>query len=681
MKAHLIPVILALSTSLSYGYDKASATQEGANMGNAGKGTANASISDQSGKDNLPKYTQHAPEEQYFKGGMGMVSNDGIQKQQDCKNKTTGTQDELVECDAINFMYSSANKHPKYVIDSEKDPVIVNSNQAKLQAARMTKDGAGAQRCFVQKTETPAKYKTEQCLESQSYTQTSCRKNLVMACTNPSGLSAPYEECKNGIGVPKITVDDGGAGLTARNRELYFYGAFEGAATRNFESEFEIDDIKTVKEFTFTYFYYDNEVTVWLNGTQIAYGQTGSNGTQTPNTDLKYLLHNGVNVLKIKLVNWKGPGRARIKFTTDFKCTCTEQWTDNCSAISNNPQECISSHESCLVPTSTKLFSKVAVTKDCWSYQRNYQCLTDYKVSDCQPLRDRGCEQLSSTCLVKNSKGVCTSYSQSYRCQVGSATKNEETICVDADCVDGTCFPPDKGPDNDKFAEAIAMMEAQREAAVYGGTGDGKLNVFNGNEETCTVKLLGGHNIMSCCKSAPVAPKSTNKESGNTETKAMSNEPEGKTQETPGSTYQYDDLYDDGKTMQQLQSTLTAGWLQCNKEERELGIKRGTNLCEQTRTWCSEKKPLIGCVEESRAFCCFKSILAKLINRQGKQQLGLDLSNCAGFNEEQLKKLDFSKMDFTEFTDSIVPANIDLEKRKKEIEQKLNAQGGDSYYE
>ncbi|MFX5100713.1 conjugal transfer protein TraN, partial [Acinetobacter baumannii] len=83
---------------------------------------------------------------------------------------------------------------------------------------------------------------------------------------------------------------------------------------------------------------------------------------------------------------------------------------------------------------------------------------------------------------------------------------------------------------------------------------------------------------------------------------AMGNNPDQPAQQTEGSTYQYDDLYnDDSKTMTSLQGDLTLGWLECTEEERGLAVKRGGSLCSHAKTWCSKSLPLIGCTEESRS--------------------------------------------------------------------------------
>ncbi|MFX4593143.1 conjugal transfer protein TraN, partial [Acinetobacter baumannii] len=77
---------------------------------------------------------------------------------------------------------------------------------------------------------------------------------------------------------------------------------------------------------------------------------------------------------------------------------------------------------------------------------------------------------------------------------------------------------------------------------------------------------------------------------------------------------------------------------------------------------------------------CFKSILAKIINREGRKQLGLSLETCEGITVEQLQKLDFSKIDMTEFQNSVVPKNVDLGDKAEKIRERVNKQAVGGYY-
>ena len=93
----------------------------------------------------------------------------------------------------------------------------------------------------------------------------------------------------------------------------------------------------------------------------------------------------------------------------------------------------------------------------------------------------------------------------------------------------------------------------------------------------------------------------------------------------------------------------------CTQEEQLLGIHRGANLSVYVNEVCTNKIPIIGtCLQWQDNYCSFNSILAKIINLQGKAQLGLDFTNCSGLSIAQIQQLNFSNMNFSEFTNSMV---------------------------
>lgn len=90
----------------------------------------------------------------------------------------------------------------------------------------------------------------------------------------------------------------------------------------------------------------------------------------------------------------------------------------------------------------------------------------------------------------------------------------------------------------------------------------------------------------------------------------------------------------------------------CTREEAMLALHKGANLSHFLRETCSEN---VGsqCFMRRYSYCSFNSVLAKIINTQGKPQLGMDVSDCSGFTVEQLSQIDFTRIDFSEFTAAI----------------------------
>ena len=507
----------------------------------------------------------------------------------------------------------------------------------------------------------------------------SCQTQTQMQCKNPSGTLRDKSTCDQGIDYDTLalTQNDGNGSFSKTGTGFQIYAVWNGTAVRNYVASFDIKDVNSTN-MTLNSLHYDNEGRVYVNEQLVLQRSTNSNATYSPNLDLKPYLKNGKNTIRMYINNWAGPAAGVLNISTNYQCSCQEQKVDTCS-IGNT---CKLVSETCS-DESTKIINGVMV-KGCWNSTTKYSCQTNgTTVSDCRPLLEKGCTQIGSECTSKDANGSCVSYSQKYQCEKTPATEEEQTICVDVDCVDGKCLEQASDEKDADFAEAITMMEAAREAGVYMEKDyQNTLRLFTGEENKCTVKVLAGSNIMSCCKEIKIdASSATNKNSGNTATGAFNNNPDSAPQQTQGSSYQYDDMYNDDKTMKQLQSQLTFGWLECSEGERELGIKRGSSLCTHSRTWCSKKDPVFGsCLEETRSYCCFKSILAKLINRQGRAQLGMSLETCEGIKIDELQKLDFSKMDLTEFKNSITPTNLNLDERVKELRDQVTKKAVGGYY-
>ncbi len=63
---------------------------------------------------------------------------------------------------------------------------------------------------------------------------------------------------------------------------------------------------------------------------------------------------------------------------------------------------------------------------------------------------------------------------------------------------------------------------------------------------------------------------------------------------------------------------------------------------------------LNACVKKQETYCCFKSILARIIQEQGRPQIGRswgtpESPDCEGLRVAEVQAMDFSRMDFSEF--------------------------------
>jgi len=385
----------------------------------------------------------------------------------------------------------------------------------------------------------------------------------------------------------------------------------------------------------------------------------------------------------------------------------------------------------CVAPNETRVVDGSKVFRECWQYQTKYRCRSSTTVSNCAPLLDRGCTQTNASCIEKAPDASCALWEQRYQCPDKPPVTIEKTVCDTSFCQDKAagCFDTSHPADKD-FGQAAAMMEVQREAGVYGVDAD-KVEIFKGFMEECSLKVLGGSKIKSCC-----APDSGGAQYSNYNVIGVTAKAAyavGKEELKAGSKFVYDSLFQaqDASLIQNGMGAAAGGlsegaaegvaaqagtnfgaygfefsysaaggfefvsfdpysfaisiaiaviteWLSCDPAERVMALKRGQNLCVHIDTYCSSK--VLGvCVEKKERHCCFNSMLAKLVNRQGRAQLGLPMNQCGGFTEVQIKAIDFAKVDLTEFIATIVPKDVPVGDAQTEVSNTVNQKVIDYY--
>ncbi|WP_257828203.1 conjugal transfer protein TraN [Burkholderia glumae] len=390
---------------------------------------------------------------------------------------------------------------------------------------------------------------------------------------------------------------------------------------------------------------------------------------------------------------------------------------------------CQRTASTCVEGAATRMINGIPVYADCWNYQDTYQCQAASAVNDCAPLQQQGCGLVNQQCVSYNdaAAGVCDTYQYTYQCLDTPAHTTAVTQCTNTLCAPGAgCFSSSSSPDG-ALGQVVAGMETGREAGAYGVTA-GNINIFKGYDDSCSIKVFGGAEIKSCCTSNGGGGAYTNNAIGSAAVSAGLSiaGTAAKQGIALGSKYVYDQLYQTvdstlvNQGLQQMGSwadkvlagsgnfgaygfqfsvSLTNGinfvgfnpyifgaeiaaqliqmWLACTSDEQVLSLKRGQNLCVQYKQWCSTK--VLGvCVEEKKGYCCFNSLIAKIVNQQGKAQLGIQFAGCGGLTADQLQQIDFSKIDFSEFVNSIQSKAVDQNAVLQQIQQQISTGKGAS---
>jgi conjugal transfer mating pair stabilization protein TraN len=406
--------------------------------------------------------------------------------------------------------------------------------------------------------------------------------------------------------------------------------------------------------------------------------------------------------------------------TTYAPHSCTQIQPDIC--LDNTPCKTVNGLTACLSGTSPLPAGAFTINATCWNTQAAFTCATGSVGNTCQPLLDQGCAQVDTKCLASDASGKCLTASYTMNCPATPAHTVQQTVCQASYCADNGpgCFDTSTPKDTD-MGNAVAMTEMAREIGVYDVNGNA-VNIFHGYYDECSIQTFGSAVLHSCCGTVAAAPLMSNHD--------LLSASLGKDSGSAGSRYVYDSLFGgaDSAAFQKglsamnvggtvssgsmgafgFQWTITVGngykftsydptafaakiatyilnlYFGCTDDEKLLSAKTTANLCVVIGERCS-KKVLSGlinvCTEMKRETCCFNSLLAKIINTQGRAQLGMTGLDrqCGGLTPTQLQAIDFSRIDFSQFTATIVPATPDLPGMTNQAKANLNQQI-QSYY-
>jgi conjugal transfer mating pair stabilization protein TraN len=304
---------------------------------------------------------------------------------------------------------------------------------------------------------------------------------------------------------------------------------------------------------------------------------------------------------------------------------------------------------------------------------------------------------------------LCDEWQYTYECQTQAAVTKEQVVCGDAS-FDPALMPTPSNP-NSTFAQAAVAVEILHEAATYNNNG----LIFGGVAESCTKDNTGIH---ACCDSAPGGKSNSQVASIILGNGASTVKYVGSAAIDWASPYIFDAMYNnslwtDGlinsfSNGEDLGTNLSSGgfslsaygftysttmpaavdgftggdviagnsstgylsfnvyvfaamvviaivqdMMSCTDQEQLLAVHKGSDLSAFISEECTNTGAF-GCSMKTDYFCSFNSVLARIINIQGKTQLGLNIADCQGITTAQLSQIDFSKINFSDFTRSMV---------------------------
>ncbi len=651
------------------------AFNEGKNFGAAGKGAAAGVVTNSTGANAVPKYNSNAPESGHYNRGRGLLGTAGTNKVTACQSSVADNAYDQQECDAINFLSKNPTVRPVVPV-SKTDPIIVGSDPTIKNPGTIPAGNSG-QICRTVTQNHPGEYVTETC--------TTARQTEFSECDNTLGIDISWNYY-----CPAYTVE--GPTIIPGTERVPPTGV----------GMIPADALCKVKQ----------PVDNWTC-------PAGSSGPDIFNQCTVIITDSKGNETNNKIPAIREQGWNEYETYADKVPNVLDKWDNKCadkearSDLDRKPwPECEQTKPRwCTQGADTRYFDGVPVYRPCWQWRKEFACLTDLTDYNCGPRAHGNCVLNGTHCVQYQIDGRCAITEESYSCEKTPPSTTTREVCEATSLCqsDGSgCFSRDRALDQD-FGKAAALMEASREAGVYGVSG-GALEIFKGYKEECSIKVLGGTVLKSCCGSSGGGGAFTNNKLIGAGLSVVGEA--GREAAAIGSKYMYDALYGtvDGTLLGkglgamnswasgigdgvfnptfslygfqfqfsfangfqfvsfdpytfafQIGMMLIQEWLSCDQDEQVMSLKRGENLCVHIGTRCSKRLPIIRtCIEKKETHCCFNSLLAKIINRQGRAQVGMDMSDCGGFNEAQLQSLNFAAMDLSEFIQKIVPKEANL---------------------
>lgn len=374
-----------------------------------------------------------------------------------------------------------------------------------------------------------------------------------------------------------------------------------------------------------------------------------------------------------------------------------DRWDDRCAPAEPGSRCTEVSPPQCTDGVSTKLINGVAVSRACWSYTTRLTCSSAGATDACAQLHGAGCKLEDSVCRQADAAtGLCTVFEDRYSCPVPTESFTTTSNCPsNVFCLGSNCFDT-SAPNDPDFAHSMTMLELARQASVYIDTDH--MQVFSGEENRCRDRLL-----KNCCAADGAGAGMTNQSLFGSGSRlvydALMNSQNrdfiyhGISAMLTGAGFS-GSFTSYGVTVAINGTALPAGsvalyagesvvvafdpWslliaviiyvilsmMSCSEAEAKLSMKEGARLCHTVGTWCSKCFRVhglcAGCEEHTTSKCCFNSVLARIVNEQGRAQIGKgwgdpQKADCSGFTVAQLQTLNFAAMDLSEFYASLMP--------------------------
>ena len=273
------------------------------------------------------------------------------------------------------------------------------------------------------------------------------------------------------------------------------------------------------------------------------------------------------------------------------------------------PDGCTVVSEYCADEGGTRTFFGLPIERDCWEERIFYSC----PGGPCSELSDDPeCTQTGTVCVLRDESEICLDEDKTFRC---SAIKNGDGIILTETveitpahdvispvicgeslyCPEGVCDDLGQDEASTDFSRAASWM--------------GLLSKMGEETDPDTLTLFHGEGHK--CAKWPLSAKDCCSEDG------------------------------------WLLSTFG-----CSTDEMILAEKRAVRTTHYVGEYCSQET-LSVCITRKKSYCAFRSKFARVLQEQGRAQLGIgwgdaESPSCRPLSIEEFKQIDFAAIDLSE---------------------------------
>lgn len=531
------------------------------------------------------------------------------------------------------------------------------------------------------------------CLEKNQF---SCKRSIY-TLPHTTSMSFPNYYFRNNI-----------LGYITPNR------MYQNCSGYNYYWRFNLNSLDSMEELKFIWGQADDRTLIYINNNLVHnyphYGcELGRTFHNAPNKDLKPYLKIGNNEIKVRIIVG-GRGEARGEFKVRYK-ECQEfgkTISNNCQTLEENLNCKKQGNKFCSKTAANDYILGKKVT-ECLEYKTSYNCIDeDFDHDKCDQFRlDTQCSIHTSSCKNYNEEfGECLHKESKFECDYKKEFDNYDNIdysfSYDLNLLnydDESCQIYKNDSNSCKLQDKICLLNDQNNICHKyknnyrcSNSPNSKCNILSKECKFLKSSCYESDNLDKCqieqkyyfCPQKVDNISQSNKdilmcdfsdyEKNNNPKKSEENDfgnsvAHLKMLEDAGDDFTLDPIsiftgesnaceqdkvgYNDCCKAEGWGDDIGLG--ECSYDEEKLKTQSKNKQCIYVGSHCS-KKVLGKCIKNQHSYCCFNSKIAKLIQEQGKAQLGQSFGssnapNCSGLLEEEIADIDFSKMDFSEIID------------------------------